>query len=46
MKDFASLLATIRPLGASSPGEGTDAVLRFAKFFAGQLVETYGGVLA
>jgi hypothetical protein len=46
MKDFASLLATIRPIGASSAGDGTEAVLRFAKFFAGQLIDTYGGVFA
>lgn len=43
--DFASLLGTIRPVGAQSAVDGAAAVLRFGKFFAGQLADIYGGVL-
>ena len=42
--DFASLLATIRPIGTQSPVDGAAAVLRFGKFFAGQLADIYGAV--
>jgi hypothetical protein len=43
--DFASLLGTIRPTGTQSAVDGAAAVLRFGKFFAGQLADIYGGVL-
>jgi hypothetical protein len=43
MGDFARLLSTIRPVGAQSVGEGAEAVMTFSRFFAGQLVDSYGG---
>ena len=45
MGDFAKLLTTIRPVGAKSMLEGAQAVERFGRFFAGQLIESYGGAL-
>ena len=45
MGDFAKLLTTIRPVGATSVLEGAKAVERFGRFFAGQLIESYGGAL-
>ncbi|HTI65348.1 MAG TPA: patatin-like phospholipase family protein [Gemmatimonadaceae bacterium] len=45
MGDFAKLLTTIRPVGATSALEGAKAVERFGRFFAGQLIESYGGAL-
>ena len=44
MGDFAKLLTTVRPTGAHQVTDGTAAVLKFTKFFAGQLMETYGGL--
>lgn len=41
--DFAKLLSTVRPIGAHSVGDGAEAVLTFSRFFAGQLLDTYGG---
>jgi hypothetical protein len=45
MGDFARLMSTIRPVGARSAGEGAGAVLTFSRFFAGQLMDTYGGAV-
>jgi predicted acylesterase/phospholipase RssA len=45
MGDFAKLMSTIRPVGARSVGEGAEAVLTFSRFFAGQLMDSYGGAL-
>jgi hypothetical protein len=45
MGDFAKLLGTLRPIGARSLQDGADAVLTFSRFFAGQLMETYGGAV-
>jgi len=45
MGDFAKLMSTIRPVGATSLGEGADAVLTFSRFFAGQLLDSYGGAV-
>ena len=45
MGDFASLMATIRPIGTQSAVDGAAAVLKFGKFFAGQLADVYGGIL-
>ncbi len=46
MGDFAKLLTTIHPVGPHPATEGAVAVMKFAKFFAGQLLGTYGGALA
>ncbi|MDQ2668375.1 MAG: hypothetical protein M3Z05_20625 [Gemmatimonadota bacterium] len=45
MGDFAKLLTTVRPTGAHQVTDGTAAVMKFTKFFAGQLMDTYGGAL-
>ena len=45
MGDFAKLLTTVRPTGSHQVTEGAAAVLKFTKFFAGQLMDTYGGAL-
>ncbi len=45
MGDFAKLLTTVRPTGAHQVTDGTAAVMKFTRFFAGQLMETYGGAL-
>jgi len=42
MGDFAKLLTTVRPTGAHQATDGAAAVMKFTKFFAGQLMETYG----
>lgn len=44
MGDFAKLLTTMRPTGAHPVTQGTAAVMKFTKFFAGQLMDTYGGL--
>ncbi len=45
MGDFARLLTTIRPLGSTSHSDAGHAVMKFSRFFAGQLLESYGGAL-
>jgi predicted acylesterase/phospholipase RssA len=40
--DFARLLTTMRPTGAHQMTDGAAAVMKFTKFFAGQLMDTYG----
>ncbi|AHG91820.1 Patatin [Gemmatirosa kalamazoonensis] len=45
MGDFAKLMSTIRPVGARSMTEGAEAVMTFSRFFAGQLIDSYGGAV-
>ncbi|MEP6999452.1 MAG: patatin-like phospholipase family protein [bacterium] len=45
MGDFAKLLTTIHPTGSHQLTDGALAVAKFAKFFAGQLLDTYGGAV-
>ncbi len=44
MGDFAKLITTVRPTGAHQATDGAAAVMKFTKFFAGQLMNTYGGL--
>jgi hypothetical protein len=39
--DFGKLLTTIRATEARSPAEGAAAILRFGRFFAGELWDSY-----
>lgn len=45
MGDFAKLLTTVRPTGAHQVKDGTAAVMKFTRFFAGQLMDIYGGAV-
>lgn len=45
MGDFAKLLVTVRPTGPHQMTDGAAAVMKFTKFFAGQLMATYGGAI-
>lgn len=45
-RDFMIQLSTLRVLNADSDQERLEATVRFGRFFAGALFETYGGVAA
>ncbi|MCI0465255.1 MAG: alpha/beta hydrolase [Gemmataceae bacterium] len=44
--DFAKQLTTLRIDGTSEPVQRLEALARFGRFFAGELFDVYGGVLA
>jgi cholesterol oxidase len=43
--DFLKQMTTMQVTGAATPVEGLQGLAKFGLFFAGQLFETYGGVL-
>jgi cholesterol oxidase len=43
--DFLKQMTTMKATGAANPIAGLKAMATFGKFFAGELFETYGGVL-
>lgn len=46
VSDFAHQLTTMRAVDARNPADGLKALARFGAFFAGKLVDVYGGVFA
>ncbi len=44
--DFAHQLTTMRAINADSLAEGLEALARFGTFFAGKLLDIYGGIFA
>lgn len=44
--DFAHQLTTMRAINTQTPADGLKALARFGAFFAGKLVDIYGGVFA